>query len=228
MSLEERMKVAATLGLDQEYFGDEEVSTGTTIMAIEFKDGVVIGADTRTTTGIYIANRVSNKLTKVTDNIYCCRSGSAADTQAVSDIVAFRLKLYQIETNEEAHVYSAANVFRDICYNYRNQLKAGIIVAGYDKKDGGQVYSVPLGGMVAREPVAIGGSGSGYIWGYVDANYRKDMAEEESVDLVLKSVTLALTRDGSSGGCVRIGVIDKNGCRQKAYLSNELPRFYQG
>jgi hypothetical protein len=37
--------------------------------------------------GIYVANRVSDKLTAVHDYIYCCRSGSAADTQAVSDYV---------------------------------------------------------------------------------------------------------------------------------------------
>jgi hypothetical protein len=33
----------------------------------------------------------------------------------------------------------AANVFRDMCYNYRDQMVAGIIVAGWDKRDGGQV-----------------------------------------------------------------------------------------
>ena len=45
----------------------------------------MIGADSRTSTGIYVANRVSDKLTHVHDHIYCCRSGSAADTQAVAD-----------------------------------------------------------------------------------------------------------------------------------------------
>lgn len=118
-------------------------------MAVEYDGGVVIGADSRTTTGYdscilysapsrleyrlphdiyyvsryvnaihhtymymyctlfynttinvsfacfdfsaYIANRVTDKLTKITDKIYCCRSGSAADTQAVADIVSYHL-----------------------------------------------------------------------------------------------------------------------------------------
>ena len=68
--------------------------TGTSIMAVEFDGGVVIGADSRTTTGSYIANRVTDKLTKLTDNIYCCRSGSAADTQAIADIVMYHLGLH--------------------------------------------------------------------------------------------------------------------------------------
>jgi 20S proteasome subunit beta 1 len=64
-------------------------------MAVAFKDGVIVGADSRTTTGSYIANRVTDKLTKVHDLIYCCRSGSAADTQAVADIVQYYLQMYR-------------------------------------------------------------------------------------------------------------------------------------
>lgn len=63
-------------------------------MAIEYSDGVVIGADSRATTGSYVSNRISDKLTKVSEYIYCCRSGSAADTQAISDIVKYHLDFY--------------------------------------------------------------------------------------------------------------------------------------
>jgi len=35
-----------------------EVGTGTTIMAIPFDGGVVLGADSRVSTGVYVANRV--------------------------------------------------------------------------------------------------------------------------------------------------------------------------
>jgi 20S proteasome subunit beta 1 len=63
-------------------------------MATEYDGGVVIGADSRTTTGAYIANRVTNKLARVSEHIYCCRAGSAADTQAISDIVAYHLNFH--------------------------------------------------------------------------------------------------------------------------------------
>lgn len=197
-------------------------------MAVEFDGGVVIGADSRTTMGAYIADRVADKITKVTDKIYCCRSGSSADTQAVADIVSYRLNLFQMENNEEPTVHAAANVFRDICYNYRDQISAGIICAGWDARNGGQVYCIPLGGMLSREPVTLGGSGSGYIYGYVDSTFKKNMTEDECVNFVLKGLVLAMTRDGSSGGVARIGIIDKDGCRRKLYLGDELPQFYSG
>jgi Proteasome subunit len=40
------------------------------------------------------ANRVTDKLTYVHDRVYCCRSGSAADTQAVADIVHYYLQMF--------------------------------------------------------------------------------------------------------------------------------------
>lgn len=60
---------------------DMAVSTGTTIVAAAYRGGVVLGADSRVTTGIYVSNRVSDKITPLADSIYLCRSGSAADTQ---------------------------------------------------------------------------------------------------------------------------------------------------
>lgn len=64
-----------------------EVSTGTTIMAIPFAGGVILGADSRVSTGTYVANRVSDKIAQLSEHIFACRSGSAADTQALTDYV---------------------------------------------------------------------------------------------------------------------------------------------
>lgn len=36
-----------------------------------------------------------------------------------------------------------------------------------------------MGGMLIRQPFAIGGSGSTYIYGYVDAAYKPGMSPEE-------------------------------------------------
>ena len=64
-----------------------EESTGTTILAIPFEGGVILGADCRTSMGSYATSRSTDKITYLSDHIFCLRSGSAADTQAISDIV---------------------------------------------------------------------------------------------------------------------------------------------
>ena len=72
-----------------------EVSTGTTILALPFDKGVIVCADSRTSTGTYVANRVSDKLVQLSEYIYCCRSGSAADTQALTDYVMYFLNQWR-------------------------------------------------------------------------------------------------------------------------------------
>jgi 20S proteasome subunit beta 1 len=92
-------------------------------MAINFRDGVILGADSRTTTGAYIANRVTDKLTQVSDTIWCCRSGSAADTQAVADIVQYYLDMYSITNDEPPTTQTAAAIFQELCYSNKDQLR---------------------------------------------------------------------------------------------------------
>jgi len=92
-------------------------------MAITFKDGVILGADSRTTTGAYIANRVTDKLAQVHDTIWCCRSGSAADTQAVADIVQYYLGLYGSMNAEPPTTQTAASMFQELCYSNKDALR---------------------------------------------------------------------------------------------------------
>jgi 20S proteasome alpha/beta subunit len=62
---------------------DEPHTTGTTIMAVIYDGGVLIGADCRSSAGTYVADRAADKLDYVHDRIFCLRSGSAADTQTI-------------------------------------------------------------------------------------------------------------------------------------------------
>ncbi|XP_029435962.1 LOW QUALITY PROTEIN: proteasome subunit beta type-6 [Rhinatrema bivittatum] len=213
------------LGAMEERHIEERAWATTTIMAVEFDGGVVMGADSRTTTGAYIANRVTDKLTPIHDRIFCCRSGSAADTQAIADAVTYQLGLYSIELDELPLVHTAASLFKEMCYSYREDLMAGIIVAGWDKSKGGQVYTVPIGGMMVRQPFSVGGSGSSYIYGFVDSSYKPGMNRDECLLFTANALALAMERDGSSGGVIRLAAITEGGVERKVILGNELPGF---
>lgn len=92
-------------------------------MAVTYRDGVILGADSRTTTGAFIANRVTDKLTQVHDKIWCCRSGSAADTQAVADIVQYHLELYAVNNDKPPTTQTAAALFQELCYDNKDSLR---------------------------------------------------------------------------------------------------------
>ncbi|KAH9850724.1 20S proteasome subunit [Lenzites betulinus] len=205
-----------------------EVNLGTSIMAVQFKDGVVVGADSRTTTGSYIANRVTDKLTHVHDRIYCCRSGSAADTQAIADIVHYYLQLHAQTSGAPPSVHTASTMFQKLCYDNKDALSAGIIVAGWDKEAGPSVYNIPLGGGLFKQPWAIGGSGSTYVYGYCDATYQEGWDRDQTVEFVKNTLALAMSRDGSSGGVIRMCVITEDKVERLFVPGDQLPKFWQG
>ncbi|KIK30551.1 hypothetical protein PISMIDRAFT_298925 [Pisolithus microcarpus 441] len=214
--------------IDMDRLKNGEVNLGTSIMAVQFDHGVVIGADSRTTTGSYIANRVTDKLTHVHDRIYCCRSGSAADTQAIADIVHYALQLYTQQFGAAPPVSSAAAIFQKFCYENKDALSAGIIVAGWDKEVGPSVYNIPLGGGLFRQPWAIGGSGSTYVYGYCDATYQEGWGKDEAIQFVKNTLALAMSRDGSSGGVIRMCVITEEGVERLFVPGDQLPKFWEG
>uniref|UniRef100_A0A667HXY0 proteasome endopeptidase complex n=1 Tax=Lynx canadensis TaxID=61383 RepID=A0A667HXY0_LYNCA len=198
----------------------QEVSTGTTIMAIQFEGGVVLEADSRTTTGSYIANRLTDKLTPIHDRIFCCRSGSAADTQAVADAVMYQLGFHSIELNEPLLLYTAASLFKEMCYLYREELMAGIITA--DPQEGGQVYSVPLGGYDGKAVLCHWG-----LWEllYLGLCRYHLPGRHDQGRVSANALTSAMEQDGSSRGVICLAAIQELGVERRVLLGDQIPKF---
>ncbi|KAM4640581.1 proteasome subunit beta type-9-like [Discoglossus pictus] len=201
------------------------VTTGTSIIAVEFNGGVVVGSDSRVSAGDSVVNRVFNKLAPVHDKIYCALSGSAADAQAVADMVHYHMEVHSVEMGEPPLVMAAANLVKGISYKYKEEIVAHLIVAGWDRKNGGQVFGT-LGGMITRQPFAIGGSGSSYIYGYVDSAFKPGMSKEECERFAVQALSLAMDRDGSSGGVIYLVTVTKDGTKEAIISGDSIPRFY--
>ena len=56
----------------------------------------------------------------------------------------------------------------------------------------------------------MSGSGSVFIKGYFDANWRKNMTLEEAKEFMISTISLACYRDESSGGIIRTISITKD------------------
>jgi 20S proteasome subunit beta 1 len=216
-----------------------DVSLGTTIIAVSYNGGVILGADSRTSTGSYVANRAQDKITPLTDRVYLCRSGSASDTQAIAAYVQHYLSSMQAEragrslkpgapgSAEAPSVLAAANLCMQMAYGNKNALQAGLIVAGFDHDlQTGSVYAIPLGGTLLRVPYAIGGSGSAYITGFCDKRFREGMSEQEAKAFVVAALGHAIARDSSSGGCIRTVTVDAKGARRDFIAGDKVPTAF--
>lgn len=196
-----------------------EEMTGTTIMAVKYNGGVLIGADCRTSMGSYIPSRITDKLTPISDNIFCCRSGSSADTQTITNYVKVELKYMSYLKKAIPSVRDAAVLAKNIIYQYPSLL-AGLIIAGYDTKP--RVYNISLGGTMVEADWTIGGSGSAFIYGFCDTHYKPNMSLQEAIEFVKQAVSLAIRRDNSSGGCVRMASITSEGVKRFFYSGEKI------
>ena len=59
-----------------------------------------------------------------------------------------------------------------------------MICSGWDPYKGYQIYSVNQTGFFTEADWALSGSGSTFIWGYFDANFRSNMKKEEAIEFV--------------------------------------------
>ena len=82
---------------------------------------------------------------------------------------------------------------------------------------------MPLGGSILRQPVTIGGSGSTYIYGLVDREWKENMTRQEAEEFVTTCVSHAMARDGSSGGVVRTVVLTPEGFERNCLMGDQLP-----
>lgn len=209
--------------------GNAEVVLGTTLVAIRYDGGVVVGADTRTSVGGFVSHRVAHKINRVAPRCVMLRSGSAADTQQLaSDCLAFvRKRHYLYPGDTSASAASTTLSVSQIAHWLRRQIRdesqralvIGLIVAGYDHEEQeGKIFSLsPSGTLLEESQFAVSGSGSSYIVGFLDRELEAIYHEgalptlEQALYLCKTAVKSAIDRDGSSGGLVRICTINKNG-----------------
>jgi 20S proteasome subunit beta 1 len=188
-----------------------EKSLGTTIIAVIYSGGVMLAADARTSSGQYVANRVADKIWPITSNIFALKCGSAADTQFLLQTTKGYMAQFGVEYGDKPPVKVAARILQQYQYQYKNYLNCAVIVCGYDNLDGASIYEVGMGGTVTKRIIAMNGSGSHYINGYVDKNFKENMTKEEAKEFLKSAVTLDMFRDSHSGGIIRLLDITKDG-----------------
>merc|ERR1711934_1279536 len=156
------------------------MGTGTTIVGCVYKDGVVLGADTRATGGSTVCDKACEKIHKIADNIYCCGAGTAADTQQVTDMVASQLELHRMATGRESRVKTALAMLKQFLVRYQGQVSAALVLGGVDL-NGPYIYTVHPHGSTDNLGYATMGSGSLAAMSVFEARYRDDMEVQDAI-----------------------------------------------
>lgn len=205
---------------------DEEIKnsilkTGTSILGIICKDGIVMAGDRRATAGNLILSKNTQKVVQINDYLVSSGTGTASDIDMLKKLVAAELRLKHLRSKIRPTVEEAANLIAMLSYNNIRQPSmipfiAGTLVAGLNEDGSTELYSIEPAGSVMKvdDYDANFSSGMPFILGLLERQYKKNMTIKEGVELALESLKSSTQRDSASGSGIDIFVITKDGIKQ--------------
>ncbi len=183
-----------------------EITHGTTVVAVKYADGVVIGGDRRATSGNLISHRTMEKVFPADRWSGVAIAGAAGP--AIEMVKLFQLQLEHYE-KVEGHALSLEGKANQLGQMVRSNLPAamsGFVVvplfAGYDRhRRRGRLFNYDVtGGRYEEEEYVASGSGSLHARTVLKLGRRDDMPTQEAVDLLIRALFTAADEDSATGG----------------------------
>ncbi|NUR03616.1 MAG: proteasome subunit beta [Streptomyces sp.] len=182
---------------------------GTTVLALAYRDGVLIAGDRRATMGNLIAQRDLEKVHPADDHTAVAFAGSVG-------LALDMVKLYQVELTHfekiegipmtlNAKARRLAGMIRQNLGQAMQGLAVVPLLTGYDEAapDGekGRIFSFDVaGGLYEKTDFHAEGSGSPYARGALKKLFRKGMERREAALAALQALYDAADDDSATGG----------------------------
>jgi len=198
------------------------LKTGTTILGIVCKDGVVMAGDRRVTMGqSLISSKDYNKVYPINDYLLYAGCGSATEAQKVAKILTAELRLKQLHSKSRPTVKQAASLLSNIQVQ-----SSAFILAGLDEDGICSLYEV-TGGFLKYidDYTASVGSGMPFVLGFLERQYKKGLSIKEGIELAKEAIKSSTQRDSASGNGIDIFTITKEGI--KKVVSQEIVPEYK-
>ena len=159
---------------------EEKILHGTTTVAIQVKDGVVLCADMRASAGYFIANNNTMKIQKIEQHVGLTLAGGVADAQNIVDVLRYHANLHRIQKNEPISINSLARLTSLMFHQNRGYpFIADILVGGFDNT-GPALFNIDMFGSVEKKNYVTTGSGSPVAYGLLEDEYSEDLSLEEA------------------------------------------------
>ncbi len=196
----------------------ERLNIGATAIGIKAVDGVVVAAEKRISYGGYVVSRVGKKIFKIGDRMVIAAAGLFADMQTLSRVLSAEVMYRELLLSSKIRVRAAAKLLSAILYSYKLMpFLSEIIFAGHDE-EGFHLYVLdPIGSIIDDNYAAIG-TGAPIAIGVIESEYKDGISLDAAVEIAIKSIKAAISRDATSGDGIDIAIVDKNGIREKSIL----------
>ena len=184
----------------------QELPHGTTIVAVDFADGVLMAGDRRSTAGSVIAQRDIEKVFR-SDDFSCVGISGVAGT-GLELVRLFQLELEHYEKLEgrSLSLEGKANRLATFVRSNLGAAMQGLVVvplfAGFDEETGkGRIFSYDVAGGRYEERKYHGiGSGSTFARGSLKKLYTEQMPVGDAITVCMQALYDAADDDSATGG----------------------------
>lgn len=196
--------------MDQKGFSAPKTTkTGTTIVGLIYKNGVVLGADTRATSGSIVADKNCEKIHYLAPNMYCCGAGTAADTEMTTNLISSNLEFQRLTYKRPSRIVCAMTMLKQHLFKHQGHIGAALVLGGIDPVTGPTLYSIAPHGSTDKLPYVTMGSGSLAAMAVFEDGYKPDLSREEAIKLVSDAILAGIFNDLGSGSNVDVVVLEK-------------------
>lgn len=182
------------------------VPYGTTVLALKYREGVVIAGDRRATEGHQIADRRIEKVFKVDEHSAIAIAGAAGPCIEMAKLFQTELEHYEKLEGVQLSCEGKANKLGQMVKANLPMVFQGLIVvpiyAGFDqKRGGGRIFKYDLtGGRYEESDYYSIGSGGKDARSTLREHFRKDLSDSDALRVALQALYTAADEDIGTGG----------------------------
>jgi proteasome beta subunit len=182
------------------------VPHGTTVLALRYRDGVVMGGDRQASEGLQVAHRRIEKIFKADDLSAVGIAGAAGPAMEMARLFQTELEHYEKVEGDNLSLDGKANRLGQMIRLNLPMAFQGLVVvpifAGFDEKAGlGRLFKYDVtGGRYEETDYFAQGSGGKDARDSLKKRFRRDMNRDEAIRVALEALLDAADEDLGTGG----------------------------
>jgi proteasome beta subunit len=200
--------------------------SGTSLVGIVCKDGVVMAGDKKVTLGGQIvSDKDFAKVHMLNKFAIISWTGAVSDAQLLTKQLTAEIRLKELKDKKRITVKEIASLIAMITYRNARQMPfmVGTMLGGVNEEGTTELYSIGPDGSLkqVKDYDANMSSGMPYILGLLERQYKKGLNVEEGAKLAIEAIKSSSERDTASGFGVDVFEITKDGIKQVSNLKAE-------
>jgi proteasome beta subunit len=186
--------------------GASEAPHGTTVLAMRYRDGVIMAGDRQATAGYQVASRRIEKIFKADDLSGVGIAGAAGPAMEMAKLFQTELEHYEKVEGDNLSLDGKANKLGQMIRMNLQAAMMGLAVvpifAGFDEKTGlGRLFKYDItGGRYEERDYDAQGSGSKDARDSLKKLWKRDMPRDEALRTALEALIDAADEDVGTGG----------------------------